>query len=115
MALLPGSLAIDAGDTSAAPLTDQRGFPRPAGSAADIGAFEYGSILPALSISQPIGSLLHILVQGNRNQWCRLFASSNLVDWSLVASNQIGSNGTVVFQDNWSRYIGSRFYRVVMP
>ena len=43
MALLPGSPAIDAGNTLLAPAIDQRGFPRPAGSAADIGAFEYGS------------------------------------------------------------------------
>jgi hypothetical protein len=45
MALLPGSPAIDAGNTSLAPATDQRGFPRPAGLAADIGAFEYGSVV----------------------------------------------------------------------
>jgi hypothetical protein len=51
-ALLPGSPAIDAGatadvlDPSGAPLTtDQRGlgFPRVLGTAADIGAFEYGT------------------------------------------------------------------------
>jgi BspA type Leucine rich repeat region (6 copies) len=47
MALLPGSPAIDAGNTSLAPATDQRGVPRPAGLAADIGAFEYGSVVPA--------------------------------------------------------------------
>ncbi len=40
MALLPGSSAIDAGDTASAPPTDQRGFPRPFGPAADIGAYE---------------------------------------------------------------------------
>jgi hypothetical protein len=40
MALLPGSPAIDAGDTLSAPATDQRGFPRPYGAAADIGAYE---------------------------------------------------------------------------
>jgi hypothetical protein len=39
MALLPGSLAIDAGDNSGAPTTDQRGFPRPVGPAVDIGAW----------------------------------------------------------------------------
>ncbi|MGA2240993.1 MAG: choice-of-anchor Q domain-containing protein [Verrucomicrobiota bacterium] len=43
MALMPGSPAIDAGDTAVAPPTDQRGFPRPVGSAADIGAYECGS------------------------------------------------------------------------
>ena len=41
MALLPGSPAIDAGDNTLAPPTDQRGFPRPAGLACDIGAYEY--------------------------------------------------------------------------
>src|SRR5262249_4748076 len=41
MALLVGSPAIDAGDTTAAPFLDQRGIARPVGVAADIGAFEY--------------------------------------------------------------------------
>jgi hypothetical protein len=39
-ALLPGSPAIDAGDDSACPSTDQRGVPRPQGSRCDIGAYE---------------------------------------------------------------------------
>ena len=39
-ALLHGSPAIDAGDNSGAPVTDQRGVPRPQGPAVDIGAFE---------------------------------------------------------------------------
>jgi hypothetical protein len=40
MALLPGSPAIDAGTSTGAPATDQRGIARPQGSAVDIGAFE---------------------------------------------------------------------------
>jgi hypothetical protein len=40
MALLPGSPAIDAGTSTGAPTTDQRGVSRPQGSAPDIGAFE---------------------------------------------------------------------------
>ncbi len=43
-ALLPGSPAIDAGPTNAAPFIDQRGAPRPFGLADDIGAFEFGSM-----------------------------------------------------------------------
>ncbi|MCR4410833.1 MAG: Ig-like domain-containing protein [Thermoguttaceae bacterium] len=39
-ALLPGSPAIDAANSAAAPATDQRGVPRPQGAEADIGAFE---------------------------------------------------------------------------
>jgi hypothetical protein len=51
MALKTGSPAIDAGDDSAAPDTDQRGVPRPIGSASDIGAFEL-STLPVI-LGQP--------------------------------------------------------------
>ncbi len=39
MALLPGSPAIDTGNTSCEPF-DQRGLPRPLGASCDIGAFE---------------------------------------------------------------------------
>jgi hypothetical protein len=39
-ALLPGSPAIDAGTSTGAPATDQRGISRPQGAAVDIGAFE---------------------------------------------------------------------------
>jgi hypothetical protein len=42
-ALLPGSPAIDAGDDSACPATDQRGVPRPQGDQCDIGAYEVPS------------------------------------------------------------------------
>ena len=41
-ALNPGSPAIDAGDDTVTPSTDQRGVPRPQGSASDIGAYERG-------------------------------------------------------------------------
>jgi hypothetical protein len=49
MALLPGSPAIDAGDSTASglPSTDQRGFARISGAAVDIGAYEVQ--LPTLS------------------------------------------------------------------
>jgi hypothetical protein len=40
-ALLNSSPAVDAGDSAHAPTTDQRGFPRVVGTAADIGAYEY--------------------------------------------------------------------------
>jgi CSLREA domain-containing protein len=45
IALLAGSPAINAGDDTVAPGTDQRGFPRVGVS--DIGAFEFGSSAPA--------------------------------------------------------------------
>jgi hypothetical protein len=54
MALLPGSPAVDAGDNSNAPATDQRGLPRIVGGVIDIGAFEV-QIGPAthFSVSAP--------------------------------------------------------------
>ena len=51
MALLPGSPAIDAGDTALAPSIDQRGFSRPAGVAADIGAYEAPPVPPVILTS----------------------------------------------------------------
>jgi hypothetical protein len=43
-ALLAGSPAIDAADTSVCPAVDQRGAPRDA--ACDIGSFEFGAVVP---------------------------------------------------------------------
>ncbi len=42
-ALLAGSPAIDQGDNTACPATDQRGIPRPQGVTCDIGAYEAGA------------------------------------------------------------------------
>jgi len=40
MALLPGSVAINAGNNASCAATDQRGIARPQGAACDIGAYE---------------------------------------------------------------------------
>jgi hypothetical protein len=115
MALLPGSPAIDAGNTSLAPATDQRGFPRPAGLAADIGAFEYGSVMPTLAISRSGPTGLNILGSGNAGRPCRLLTSMDLLNWVPIATNQIGSGGTTLFHDTCAPGSGCRFYRLVMP
>jgi hypothetical protein len=49
--ILTGSEAIDTGNDSAAPATDQRGTSRPQGSASDIGAFELvtGTSVPGVT------------------------------------------------------------------
>lgn len=44
--LLPGSSAIDAGNDTHCPATDQRGVPRPQGPQCDIGAFELVYLIP---------------------------------------------------------------------
>jgi hypothetical protein len=57
-ALLPGSPAIDAGDSVGCPATDQRGILRPQHGQCDIGAFEAESAFASgsFSISPPSGS-----------------------------------------------------------
>ncbi len=110
LALLPGSPAIDAGDTAAAPLTDQRGVPRPYGQAADIGAFEYW--LSAKALASPGGGV-DILAAGIAGQTCCLLISPDLTIWTATATNQIGTDGTTVFRDD---ALGSsqRFYRLML-
>jgi hypothetical protein len=115
MALLWGSPAIDAGDTAATPPTDQRGFPRPAGAAADIGAFEYGSMLPILAVSRIDTARLDITAYGNMGQSCRLLTSTDLLNWIPIATNQLSGDGTVVFHDNYNPGIARMFYRLAMP
>jgi hypothetical protein len=114
MALLTGSPAIDAGDTSAAPATDQRGFPRPAGLAVDIGAYEL-CYPPILRISAPQAGAISIQAYGTNGQACRLLASTNLSSWAPLATNQIGSGGTILFNVNCPPGSACRYYRLVMP
>src|SRR5262249_18562502 len=55
-ALLPGSPAIDAGNNTASPMTDQRGFFR-YGTSSDIGAYEFGGTAPGVRALGPVASL----------------------------------------------------------
>ena len=114
MALLASSPAIDAADSSAAPAMDQRGVPRSLGRSADIGAFEY-NLPAALHLTRSGPAAVDVIVYGVVSQSCRLLASSNFIDWTSIATNQIGTNGTVMFQDSWNPSLNSRFYRAVMP
>src|ERR1019366_4854903 len=115
MALLPGSPAIDAGNTSLAPATDQRGFSRPAGLAADIRAFEYGSVMSPVAVSRSGATGLSIVATGNAGRSCRLLSSTDLSSWVPLATNQVGSDGTILFNVNYSPGSACRFYRLVMP
>ncbi len=112
MALLPGSPAIDAGDSSLAPATDQRGLPRPFSVAADIGAFEFW---PTLHASLASSGGIDILACGISGQSFRLLASSNYGNWAPVATNQIGTNGRALLYDPGVMGTTCRFYRLVMP
>ena len=110
MALLPGSPAIDAGDTTAAPTTDQRGLPRPYGQAADIGAFEYW--LTAQAAACPTGGI-DILALGIAGQTCCLLVSPDLTNWAATATNQVGVDGTSLFHEEGNGD-SHRFYRLML-
>ena len=67
MALLSGSPAIDAGDDTACPATDQRGITRPQGPHCDIGAFELEQTAdttpPTITITTPAENATYLLGQ----------------------------------------------------
>ena len=114
MALLLGSPAIDAGGNETALSADQRGFPRPVGPAADIGAYElcYQTVL---RITPPQAGLLNIRAYGTNGQVCRLLASTNFTSWVPIATNQIGASETVLFQDGCALGRACWYYRVQTP
>jgi hypothetical protein len=114
MALLPGSPAIDAADPSVAPATDQRGFLRPFGSAADIGAYEFGSLGGLLAALSPGGGL-DVSVNGRPGQVCWLLTSPDLVNWTAIVTNSLGPSGFLLFHDPAVAGQTQRFYRVLMP
>jgi hypothetical protein len=110
-ALLPGSPAIDAGDTSqwSIPKDDQRGVARPQRLAVDIGAFEYQCTVPVF-----------IEADGHRYmnfQFCgmpvtsySIQASTNLVTWEDIVTATTGEDGLAGYSDPFG--YPRRFYRV---
>jgi hypothetical protein len=82
---------------------------------ADIGAFEYGSVMPAIAVSPSGTNGLNVLGSGNAGQPCRLLSSPDLTSWAPIATNQIGSDGTVLFYDTCAPGVACRFHRLVMP
>ena len=51
--------------------------------------------MPTLATSRSGATGLNILASGNAGQSCRLLASPDLLSWLPLATNQIGSDGTV--------------------
>jgi hypothetical protein len=80
MALALDSPAIDWASIVGAPATDQRGFARPYGSGADIGAFEAGPPVPALAIRRN-GDSVMISFPGQAGVKYRIERSGDLWTW----------------------------------
>lgn len=97
MALLPGSPAIDAGNTVAAHLIDQRGAPRPIGPASDIGAYECGApgfIDPPVGRWAPMGSTTDFSATATgypplSYQW--IFNATNRLDGATNSSMRLAN------------------------
>jgi hypothetical protein len=113
MALLLGSPAINAGASAGAPSTDQRGVTRPQGPGVDIGAFEYQyvPIFSSAEFQTPTGFRLQMsgLLP---NQTFALQASSNLMNWSDLATCVADTNGVSEYLDCNQANYESRFYRL---
>ena len=80
MALAEDSPAVDWVPAALAPAADQRGFPRPYGAAADIGAFELGPAAPFL-MAHRNGSLLNVSFLGQAGVSYRLESSIDMQSW----------------------------------
>ena len=94
MALRPGSPAIDGIVRSSWPPFDQRGFHRPAGGHADIGAFEQAFLSIRKAADPPALSIEYKALPG---AYCTLEASGSLQEWDQVGSQQADASGRVVF------------------
>jgi len=112
--LLPGSPALDAITNGYYPGTDQRGFTRPYGKAADIGALEYYP--DTFTITSLIATGADWRVQGNGFPLTTylLQASSNLASWFAVQTNITGPSGLFDSLDTTGE-APRRFYRTSAP
>ena len=120
-ALLNGSPALDAGDNSGLPATDQRGYPRVADgngngpAIVDLGAVEDGLVLltAAPQSFQNIalnGFELSLTGETNRNYVVTY--STDLANWQPVSTNLVPPRGVTTFFDtNAKDSTQQRFYR----
>ena len=71
--------------------------------------------MPTIAVTRSGATGLNILAGGNASRSCRLLRSMDLSSWVAIATNQFGSNGTVLFSDTCAPGSVCRFYRLAMP
>ncbi len=117
MALLPDSPAVDSGATAADVSSDQRGVPRPYGTAPDIGAYEWNatSFYKDFSLSAVRNNnRMTMPIKGPGTTIFRVQRSTDLLNWSDICTNTSGTRGMIIIED--TQLPGaSGFYRVVSP
>lgn len=113
MALLPGSLAIEAGAAVGLPATDQRGISRPQGERPDIGAYESQFTIPLITDARfQSVSFFSLQSLGLPNQVYTLQASTNLVHWFDVTNGVANSNGRCELYETVPGDCTTRLYRM---
>jgi hypothetical protein len=119
MALLPNSPAIDYGDSSGIPDTDQRGFIRPFGDGPDMGAYEYGSYqlgppdgVPGYLYITATANCSLISFTGTSANTCRLQASTDLSTWTDLNTNGPFASVTNITQAISRQGFNLRFFRM---
>ena len=125
---LAGSPAIDAATNGPIFLTDQRGFPRPVGLAADIGAVE-GTVTLITATNPPVLRGLVRLANGTfqfsftnlTGAGFTVFATTNVAlpfnQWSTLgpAQESPAGSGQFQFSDPQAANNPRRYYRVKSP
>jgi hypothetical protein len=111
--LLPGSPCINAITNGSYPSTDQRGFPRPNGNGASIGAVEYYPI-KITSLTRTNATNWNVAGTSWPLTTYQLLSSTNFTNWSVVQTNTAGSNGVFSSLDTSSNAT-QRFYLISVP
>jgi hypothetical protein len=125
-ALLPGSLAIDAGDDGLLGppenlAVDQRGSPRKSGAHVDIGAFEYDGMLNGIVLSPLLTDA--VMTSGGLQFWFNgasglnysIWGSADLLTWINLGFASEVSEGWFVYQDFNTINHSDRFYQIRYP
>lgn len=116
---LNGSPAINAGDNSDLPPTDQRGYPRIADATGsgleidDIGAVEDGLVRLRTVPQTPQDILLNgfrMFLTGESNRFYVIQSSTNLTVWRNVSTNLVPATELPVY-DTSAGPFGKRSYR----
>ena len=111
---LPGSYAIGYGTSTGAPVTDQRGVPRPQNGAFDIGAVQVVTGSPFVAGGTMVnGSGFNLNTIFDATNKYRIQASTNLTAWIDLITNSSG--GALYFIDTAATNLNCRFYRTATP
>ncbi|EEF62513.1 choice-of-anchor Q domain-containing protein [Pedosphaera parvula] len=121
MALLPGSPALDAGDSANAPVFDGRGLPRVSGAKVDLGAYELQVPTQLLFTNWKFvsGGGLQLQFSGSSGTGYTIVSTTDLTlplsNWTVLGSAIETTNGEFQFNDTQAMSFPQRSYRVRQP